>query len=41
MNHAPGDVYKRQESLLWQEDLHHPAAVLGKQEGFITNRKAA
>lgn len=29
------------ESLLWQEDLHHAAAVLGKQEGFITNRKAA
>jgi gentisate 1,2-dioxygenase len=29
------------ESLLWQEDLHHPAVVLGKQAGFITNRKAA
>ena len=29
------------ESLLWQEDLHHPPALLGKPEGFITNRKAA
>jgi gentisate 1,2-dioxygenase len=35
----PLNIYM--ESLLWQEDLHHPAAVLGKQEGFITNRKAA
>ncbi len=35
----PLNIYM--ESLLWQEDLHHPAVVLGKQEGFITNRKAA
>ncbi len=28
------------ESLLWQESLKHPAAVLGQQEGFVTNRKA-
>jgi gentisate 1,2-dioxygenase len=26
------------ESLLWQEDLHKPAAVLGVQPGFRTNR---
>jgi gentisate 1,2-dioxygenase len=26
------------ESLLWQEDLRHPAAVLGAQAGFSTNR---
>lgn len=26
------------ESLLWQEDLHHPAALLGTQSGFSTNR---
>ncbi|CAM3713358.1 cupin domain-containing protein [Bordetella sputigena] len=35
----PLNIYM--ESLLWQEDLHHPAVVLGKQEGFMTNRKAA
>jgi gentisate 1,2-dioxygenase len=29
------------ESLLWQEDLRHPAAVLGTELGFSTNRKAA
>jgi len=29
------------ESLLWQEDLHHPAIVLGTEQGFVTNRKAA
>jgi len=29
------------ESLLWQEDMHHPAVVLGQQQGFATNRKAA
>jgi gentisate 1,2-dioxygenase len=29
------------ESLLWQEDLKHPAAVLGTELGFATNRKAA
>jgi gentisate 1,2-dioxygenase len=28
------------ESLLWQEDLKRPPAVLGAQEGFRTNRKA-
>jgi hypothetical protein len=28
------------ESLLWQEDLHHPAALLGTQGGFATNRSA-
>jgi len=27
------------ESLLWQEDLKHPPAVLGAQTGFATNRK--
>ncbi|HUP07725.1 MAG TPA: AraC family ligand binding domain-containing protein [Caldimonas sp.] len=26
------------ESLLWQEDLHHPPAVLGTESGFATNR---
>jgi gentisate 1,2-dioxygenase len=26
------------ESLLWQEDLHHPAALLGTESGFATNR---
>jgi gentisate 1,2-dioxygenase len=26
------------ESLLWQEDLKKPLAVLGVQEGFATNR---
>ncbi|MEX0924009.1 MAG: AraC family ligand binding domain-containing protein [Rhodovibrionaceae bacterium] len=29
------------ESLLWQESLKKPAAVLGKQAGFETNRKAS
>ena len=29
------------ESLLWQEDLHHPAALLGSQSGFATNRENA
>lgn len=29
------------ESLLWQEDMHHPAVVLGTEQGFVTNRKAA
>jgi gentisate 1,2-dioxygenase len=28
------------ESLLWQEDLKWPAALLGVQDGFKTNRKA-
>lgn len=27
------------ESLLWQEDLKHPAVVLGAETGFSTNRK--
>lgn len=35
----PLNIYM--ESLLWQEDLKHPAAVLGIQSGFTTNRKAA
>lgn len=29
------------ESLLWQEDLHHPPALLGSQLGFSTNREVA
>jgi gentisate 1,2-dioxygenase len=29
------------ESLLWQEDMHHPAALLGSQAGFTTNRDKA
>ena len=29
------------ESLLWQEDLKHPAVVLGAATGFATNRMAA
>ncbi len=29
------------ESLLWQENLKMPAAVLGQQDGFQTNRKAS
>ncbi|MEI6303398.1 MAG: AraC family ligand binding domain-containing protein [Betaproteobacteria bacterium] len=29
------------ESLLWQEDLKHPAAVLGTESGFETNRQKA
>jgi gentisate 1,2-dioxygenase len=28
------------ESLLWQEDLKHPWALLGAQTGFDTNRAA-
>lgn len=28
------------ESLLWQEDMHHPAALLGTESGFATNRVA-
>lgn len=28
------------ESLLWQESLKHPAALLGAETGFATNRKA-
>jgi gentisate 1,2-dioxygenase len=28
------------ESLLWQESLKEPAAILGSSEGFATNRKA-
>lgn len=32
----PLNIYM--ESLLWQEDLHHPALVLGKEDGFGTNR---
>ena len=27
------------ESILWQESLKMPLAVLGQQEGFATNRK--
>ncbi len=27
-----------QESLLWQENLRHPAIILGQEEGFSTNR---
>jgi gentisate 1,2-dioxygenase len=49
-NHASGDepVYEltiqdsplniAMESLLWQEDLDGPIAVLGAQQGFVTNR---
>jgi len=29
------------ESLLWQEDLKHPAVILGAQTGFATNRAIA
>jgi gentisate 1,2-dioxygenase len=29
------------ESLIWQEDLKHPAIVLGTHEGFDTNRNKA
>ena len=35
----PLNIYM--ESLLWQEDLKHPAAVLGTELGFATNRKTA
>ncbi len=27
------------ESLLWQESLKHPMAVLGAETGFATNRE--
>ena len=29
------------ESLLWQEDLKRPPALLGAEAGFATNRDAA
>jgi gentisate 1,2-dioxygenase len=29
------------ESLLWQENMKHPAVILGAHEGFLTNRKAS
>jgi len=32
----PLNIYM--ESLLWQEDLKHPAALLGSEAGFDTNR---
>lgn len=32
----PLNIYM--ESLLWQEDLRHPALVLGTEQGFDTNR---
>ncbi len=32
----PLNIYM--ESLLWQESLKHPAAVLGRERGFATNR---
>ena len=35
----PLNIYM--ESLLWQEDLKHPAVVLGAETGFATNRKTA
>ncbi|MDM0066956.1 MULTISPECIES: gentisate 1,2-dioxygenase [unclassified Variovorax] len=35
----PLNIYM--ESLLWQEDMHHPAALLGSQAGFTTNRDKA
>lgn len=35
----PLNIYM--ESLLWQESLKAPAAVLGTQTGFATNRKAS
>ena len=35
----PLNIYM--ESLLWQEDLHHPALLLGSQPGFATNREQA
>ena len=50
-NHASGDepVYEltiqdsplniAMESLLWQEDLKRPPAVLGAEQGFTTNRR--
>ena len=52
-NHASGDapVYEltiqdsplniAMESLLWQEDLKGPVAVLGAEQGFSTNRREA
>lgn len=33
----PLNIYM--ESLLWQEDLAHPARILGTSEGFATNRE--
>jgi gentisate 1,2-dioxygenase len=27
------------DSLMWQEDLKHPARLLGSQPGFATNRR--
>ncbi|MEQ8485627.1 MAG: cupin domain-containing protein [Pseudomonadales bacterium] len=33
----PLNIYM--ESLLWQEDLAHPARILGSHEGFATNRR--
>ncbi len=35
----PLNIYM--ESLLWQEDMHHPAALLGSEVGFSTNRAKA
>ncbi len=32
----PLNIYM--ESLLWQEDMHHPAQLLGSNPGFSTNR---
>ena len=52
-NHASNDDYVYEltvqdqplnifmESLIWQEDLKHPAIVLGTHEGFDTNRDKA
>ena len=52
-NHASNDDYVYEltvqdqplnifmESLIWQEDLKHPAIVLGTHEGFNTNRDKA
>ena len=51
-NHASNDDYVYEltvqdqplniamESLLWQESLKLPLAVLGQEEGFGTNRRA-
>lgn len=33
----PLNIYM--ESLLWQEDLKHPALILGSEQGFDTNRQ--
>lgn len=50
-SHDTGQVYELtvqdqplnifMESLLWQEDMHKPAALLGSEVGFSTNRKVA